>query len=288
MYSPELDTSIEVGFKGDFNLGGMRMRANAALFHDDYAAIQKHVTIVSPTGSSYGITLNVAASEIQGLELETIFQPTENLTIGVDYAFTDSHYEGSTPGGPNNPCDPTAALVVGFCSSNRISYLPKNKIGVTANYKLPLPEEIGDVSVGGHLAYQSSVALNDTSALNPEAVQSGYTTLDLNASWTQIMGRPVDLTFFITNVTDKLYRAGSDDLLQTSSLGIQPAIWAPDRELADEAFGATLKRLIERHRSKMAEDRDGAPVFLVADTWTLQHTIENSPGIRFHEICERA
>jgi peptide chain release factor 3 len=51
---------------------------------------------------------------------------------------------------------------------------------------------------------------------------------------------------------------------------------------------ALLKRFVERHRSKMAEDRDGAPVFLAADNWTLQHTIENSPGIRFHEIRERA
>ena len=51
---------------------------------------------------------------------------------------------------------------------------------------------------------------------------------------------------------------------------------------------ALLKRFIERHRSRMAEDRDGAPVFLAPDNWTLQHTIENAPGLRFHEIRERA
>jgi peptide chain release factor 3 len=51
---------------------------------------------------------------------------------------------------------------------------------------------------------------------------------------------------------------------------------------------ALLKRFVERHRSTMAEDRDSAPVFLASDDWKLRYIMENSPGIRFHEIRERA
>jgi peptide chain release factor 3 len=50
---------------------------------------------------------------------------------------------------------------------------------------------------------------------------------------------------------------------------------------------ALLKRFVERHRSTMAEDRDSAPVFLASDDWKLRYVMENSPGIRFHEIRER-
>src|SRR5262249_5352896 len=77
LYQPEYDTSVELGFKGDYNLANMRVRTNLALFHDDYTGIQKHVTVVSATGNSFSVITNVAAATIQGIELETILEPVE-------------------------------------------------------------------------------------------------------------------------------------------------------------------------------------------------------------------
>jgi iron complex outermembrane receptor protein len=47
---------------------------------------------------------------------------------------------------------------------------------------------------------------------------------------------PVDLSVFITNVTDKLYRIGSNDLTQSSSLGTAADIYAPPR-----MFGVSVR-----------------------------------------------
>jgi peptide chain release factor 3 len=50
---------------------------------------------------------------------------------------------------------------------------------------------------------------------------------------------------------------------------------------------ALLKRFIEERRGSMAEDRDGAPVFLVRNAWELERTAQEWPGLRFLETHER-
>ena len=49
-----------------------------------------------------------------------------------------------------------------------------------------------------------------------------------------------------------------------------------------------LKRFTERLRLSLAEDRDGAPVFLAASTWELNRTMRDWPAIGFSKSRERA
>lgn len=49
-----------------------------------------------------------------------------------------------------------------------------------------------------------------------------------------------------------------------------------------------LKRFEEAHRGNMAEDRDGAPVFMAKSRWELGYTGEKWPGVRFSKTRERA
>lgn len=51
---------------------------------------------------------------------------------------------------------------------------------------------------------------------------------------------------------------------------------------------ALVKRFIIRHRGSMAEDRDGGLVFLARNTWELNRTVEEWPGLRFMKTRERA
>ncbi len=51
---------------------------------------------------------------------------------------------------------------------------------------------------------------------------------------------------------------------------------------------ALIKRFTERHRGSLAEDRDGAPVFLARNGWELNRTIEDWPQLRFPATRERA
>jgi len=49
----------------------------------------------------------------------------------------------------------------------------------------------------------------------------------------------------------------------------------------------TLKRFTERYRGSLAEDRDGAPVFLARNGWELEYVGKEWPDIRFSETHER-
>jgi peptide chain release factor 3 len=55
---------------------------------------------------------------------------------------------------------------------------------------------------------------------------------------------------------------------------------------ADDA--PLLQRFVERQRNALAEDRDGAPVFLARNAWELNRNREEWPGLRFAATRERA
>jgi len=51
---------------------------------------------------------------------------------------------------------------------------------------------------------------------------------------------------------------------------------------------AEIKRFIEATRGSVAEDRDGAPVFLARNAWELGYTEKHWPELRFTTTRERA
>src|SRR3546814_8552366 len=63
------------------------------------------------------------------------------------------------------------------------------------------------ICFGDRLYHHSSVVLTDTCALNPNAIEPAYTTLDFSLNWKDVMVQPVDLGVFLTNATNKLYRS---------------------------------------------------------------------------------
>jgi peptide chain release factor 3 len=51
---------------------------------------------------------------------------------------------------------------------------------------------------------------------------------------------------------------------------------------------ADLKRFMDDNRGAMAEDRDGAPVFMARDSWELNYVTQRETAIRFSATRERA
>jgi iron complex outermembrane receptor protein len=83
-----------------------------------------------------------------------------------------------------------------------LTFSPRNKLVLSANYTLPLAPEIGRVTVGSTHAYtDKQLATNGT----PYGVLPEYSILNLNLDWTQIYSKPLDLTLFVTNVTNTKY-----------------------------------------------------------------------------------
>jgi peptide chain release factor 3 len=67
----------------------------------------------------------------------------------------------------------------------------------------------------------------------------------------------------------------------------EPSPWNAARWIASES-PADLKAFVETHRSAVATDRDGAPVFMAKDLWELSFHEGRNPKIRFTATKERS
>lgn len=231
-YSPETNISVEIGAKAVFDLGGVPVRANVAAYRDRYKAIQKNIVALI-NNTNIGFIRNVSDAVVKGVEFDGSVGPIAGFTLGGTAAYTDAKFDVNSNNAfasQTDGCDPNALSTNGkFCVFNRFNATPEFQGTLKLNYALPLPESIGQVSIGGLLYHQSSIATNDTSQLNPRSIEGAYTTLDLSANWNNVLGAPVDLGFFMTNVTNKLFRIGTNDLSQRSSLGTFGSIYGPPR-----------------------------------------------------------
>jgi peptide chain release factor 3 len=66
----------------------------------------------------------------------------------------------------------------------------------------------------------------------------------------------------------------------------EPSPWDTARWIASDDAKA-LDSFMGEHRSAMAEDRDGAPVFMAKDAWELNYVSGRFPNIRFASTKER-
>jgi peptide chain release factor 3 len=48
-----------------------------------------------------------------------------------------------------------------------------------------------------------------------------------------------------------------------------------------------LKKFLDAHQGNLAEDRDGAPVFMAKSAWELRYSAEKWPKIKFTATRER-
>ncbi len=105
---------------------------------------------------------------------------------------------------------------------------------------------------------------------------------------TQIF-RPVIGSQWIVGVVGQLQLEVLISRLQAEykvDAGFEPSPWETARWLAADD-PAKLEAFIADHRSAIAEDRDGSPVYMARDAWELNYTSQRNPDIRFTATRER-
>jgi iron complex outermembrane receptor protein len=175
---PEYIDAFDAGVKKNF---GRTVQANVALFYYPYKDLQAPLTVPNLTGGlapTQSRFLNVEKSVTQGIEIETVWQPIDHLTILANYSYTDAHVRksipvidssdpsaldkdakpiltgapatctgsGSTPTAtnpnPNPLCDTATGLVQRFqnISGNSLPQTPKHKVAINATYTWTLDD----------------------------------------------------------------------------------------------------------------------------------------------------
>ncbi|MBV9508879.1 MAG: TonB-dependent receptor, partial [Caulobacteraceae bacterium] len=213
-YGPEYIEDVEVGVKSDWRIAGMRARTDLDIYRSYESQIQRLVIPVIPPYGPESFIANSADAVVQGIEFEGTLIPVTGVRLGVKYAYTNAAYDraGAAAACGANPASTS------FCPLNPLQNTPQNQLTVDLHYTLPIDAAYGEVTFGGSLYYQSKAALTDNAyvsavgAIPYAATEPAYDLINLDGTWSNVMRRPIDLSFFMTNVANKLYRVGSDDL----------------------------------------------------------------------------
>jgi iron complex outermembrane recepter protein len=118
---PEIVDAYEVGFKSDWADGRVRLNGSAYFYDVDDLQLQ----ILRGTSA---ITVNAAAAEIQGFDLDLTIAPTDEVTLFVGMAYTDGEYKNYDNAPSNVPCN------VSVCTPG----IPHGPDGTWGNNDVPL------------------------------------------------------------------------------------------------------------------------------------------------------
>ena len=215
-FDPEKVDSYEIGIKTSFH-EVMRGTFNVAAFYNDFADQQLQFGFnarrdengnPAPVSPTTGI-VNAGKSRIYGLEVESSLVPMKGLTFQLSYTYLNATIRKIDP---VESVDPNYQASTAISPGDPLVLSPKNKISLSANYTLPLEASIGKVSLGLNYVYTDKQTTNYIYDDATVAIYGkSYAELDrlhllnANAGWEQIVGMPVDLLLFATNLTGEKY-----------------------------------------------------------------------------------
>ena len=232
-FKQEESVNYELGMKSQ--LMDRRLTLNVSVFKMKIDDIQLTTPITNATtGAVTSISTNQGDGEIKGLEIESRFAATDDLTLGFTYALADTEFTNGiddfqfqiTSGGgifnPANPTDPARNLNGrgnGSIVGNPFPLAAKHTASLTADYSRP-------VFGGGYRLYVNS-DLSYTSKKNIQVHNTAYTGSAL------LMGARVGIEtdnwragFYGRNLLDESSAVGATRWLHSYLFGI-PATAGP-------------------------------------------------------------
>ena len=222
-FAPETATSYEVGLKGDFADG--LMRVNLAGYYVDYEDIQRGIIVPASAGGGSVVTVmaNAAEAEISGFEVEAWLTPNDNLSFFATVGYLDFEYNEFESFGSDG------ATIID--RSDEPITMPDLQYSLSARYDALI--------AGNELGIQVDYVWTDeftTDALSP--VQEAVTRDDLgrlNARVDWAFANDFTLSFWAKNITDEEFFVTATDIL--AELGTVVSVSGRPR-----SFGLTLSK----------------------------------------------
>ena len=207
---PEKVDTYEIGEKFAFH-GPVTGTFNGAVFYNDFRNQQIQTGYnpnpAHPGGSPNASPLNAGKSRIWGVELDSAMKLFAGLRLDVGYTYLNTRLQQVTA--PTLPPDSLYIIAPSYHAGDELVLSPKNKLSVTPSYTLPLPDTVGALTLAATFTYTSRQLANYQDRSEPALAQFSYLPptklLNLDVDWNNILGKPVDLTLFATNVTKQEY-----------------------------------------------------------------------------------
>jgi iron complex outermembrane recepter protein len=187
-FGPETMRAYEIGLKSEFFQ--QKVRANLALFRNDYESIQEGTSICPPPIPAVvpcDVIINGGKGVIEGAEAEVVARPVAALQIDASASYLDFHYTSIPPG-------------TGLTLEDTLPYSPKFRGSLGIQYAIPLGAH-GSLIPRVDASYQSSLYTTSenllTSLLSEYTLVNGRLTWNANAPW--------QVALFVTNLADRRY-----------------------------------------------------------------------------------
>jgi iron complex outermembrane recepter protein len=162
-FAPETETSYELGEK--YSGFDNRLVVNGALFRADYNNQQVSQLVLLSNNQLENITSNApGVTRSQGAELEATGLATDWLTLGLTYAYLDSH----------------------FSDKSRVPYTPRHQLNLSGEVHFPVPDWGGEASFATDYTFHSKVVFNKSETL-PDYIAS-------QTAWDGIVNMHADYT----------------------------------------------------------------------------------------------
>lgn len=204
--NPEVLDSNEIGLKGDFLDG--RLRINAAAFIYDLSDTQAQVS-QGEAGSALTLLASAGDAAIKGGEIEIFAAPTDKLNVVAGFSYLDTEYKDFN-NFPASVPSPTGGItgaggnrsVVTDVRGNPIVRSPEYTANLALTYTMPLD----NVDVGGSLSLTGMWAYNDGYCFESacRVVQDSYNVMNISGTYTTEDER-WKVTAWINNLFDEEY-----------------------------------------------------------------------------------
>lgn len=212
-FRPEKVTDYEIGLKRTWHPGLGRLRTNIALFHTEYADVQRF--IVSKSAQSITTVINAASAHVNGGEAEFDWKFSPSFNLSGFYSYVNAKYDNFVTG-------------TGDFTKNKFAQVPKSSGSVTARWTLPVASRAGEFVLQGNVYAQSRIFFSDveqSAAYGPSASvsQAGYALGNVRVEWNHMFGTNASVALYVSNVTNKKYYAHGVNLYQSIGLNVVTA-----------------------------------------------------------------
>lgn len=202
---PEHVNTYEIGAKKTF---GGRFQVNTAVFYSDYEGFQAPLTVALGTITASRF-LNLDA-RVQGIEIESIWSPVDNLQLLFNYSYLDTKItdgccfvDNADPGALAPGARPVAAAGTGRVSQtlvgNELPLSPKSKFTIGANYTWNFAP--GSLTMGG--TYTDTDDQQSLIWANPIYTAPSFDIADFRMLWNDAKNR-YTVIGFVKNAFDEI------------------------------------------------------------------------------------
>lgn len=211
-WEPEKVDNYEIGAKIAFQ-GAVPGLINIALFYNDYEDQQIFGALETdrinyPQVVGGNAIVNAGKSRIAGIELDATLLFFDRLRLSASYAYLDTEIRKIDTASINLAGTPFLAIHPKANKGDPLNLAPEHKISINASYLVPLPDQLGEMTVGATYTYTDE-QLADGAAVRPTSHLPSTELVNLNLDWSGIMGSPFDFSLFVTNLTNEKYPVAS-------------------------------------------------------------------------------